>query len=191
MSMSNTVEVLRELAERAQDGEPDLSAAVGVVADIGRALSAAPEPDLRPLQSAIAAVREKLEYSPGNVEQRPVDALKSEKAPFFLAGALWAANEIMTSELSDRHQRAARLQGQSDRASLRQLALELLDQQPVVTPSDITRHAARLGAAARPDQVSKALSDLLAEGSAVPTTAPAGADRRSRHYAKPVSPSHA
>lgn len=184
MSVATTVKVLRSLAQRVTSGNGELTAATGVMGDVGRALATVDEKSLLQLQAAMASLRERLELASGNVESRPYDALLSDKGHTFLAGALWAANDITSAMLAEQHRQKAELSRGSARAGLRSLALDLLGSQATVTPSEIAAHAEQRGLSPRADQISRALRDLLDSGEIVPAATPKDKDGRGRYFAR-------
>jgi hypothetical protein len=64
-------------------------------------LAGSPEQQIRKAQAAVAAVRETIERLPGS-QHSAVDWLRSSDANTYLAGALWAANEIQAAYLEAR-----------------------------------------------------------------------------------------
>jgi hypothetical protein len=71
-----------------------LNSAIGVVGDLGRAIARDDEYAIRVLQSAVASLREQLD------DAQPAAALDGPNGRSFLAGAMWAVNELMTARLA-------------------------------------------------------------------------------------------
>jgi hypothetical protein len=178
--------VLQRLAERAGgDGEgkdPDLTPAIGVVSDVGSALADGWAEELPVLQARIASVRERLEYDIG-VEQSPVAGLRGPQSHVFLAGALWATNDLVGAYLDRLDEARGDVAGTSSRAAIRVTVLEHLRHHDVATPSEFIAAVEKRGGEARRDQVSRALHDLLAEGLVRSVEPRTGGDRRNRYYA--------
>jgi len=176
------LDALHALASRVSgDSKPDLGAATGVINDVGRALAAAPVQDLRIMQAAIASLRERLQCG-DSVVQCPAVALNSPEAGSYLAGALWAADDILSSCLAARARAAERISFMGRQQTLRELILTMLRNCKQITPADVVSSAKSQGLQVRPDQVSKALSELLSRGFISVAPSPTDADRRTHYF---------
>jgi len=184
MTIGATLDALHELGSRVGgdvDLKPDLGAATGVVNDVGRALVVAPVQDLRTMQAAISSVRERLRFADGAI-QSPNAALSGPQGESYLAGALWAADDILSSCLATRDRTAERVRSKGLQRTLQDIVVRLLRDSDQVTPADVIAYAKCQGLQARPDQVSKALSDLLSRRVIAVAPLPVDADRRTRYF---------
>ncbi|WP_040337412.1 hypothetical protein [Candidatus Blastococcus massiliensis] len=179
MTFETTAEVLRTLGRRlGEEDTPDLVSGTGVLGDVGRALATASDRDIRDLQAAIAATRERLDY-PDSGNQVPAEVLRGKDGTMFFAGALWAANDIVSACLSARAVQQART---ATRNELMDVSRDVLSSGRPVRPSDILSAARERGLAASPDRVSRILGEWLDQGDVEPADTPPGADRRGRYY---------
>lgn len=178
--MNPLVNVLKALAEQVSASEKDYTAAAVVLGQLGATVATEDEPGLRELMTALAVVRERLESVRGPYEHRPLQALSEADSLVFLAGAMWASSEFTQARINVLRERAEVRSGTGDRAQMRQLILDLVGAGGLITPGDVTSAAAARELPARPDVVSKALSDLLREHAIEQVTVEG--DRRRRHF---------
>lgn len=174
--------LLHALGKRAHEPKPNLAPAVGVIGDIARLLQCGSIDDLRHTHAAVAALREQLEYGE-EVVKRPSKALVGENSHTFLAGAMWAISEAMTARIEHASDLEATMNTSTRRAALRQLIITALLRDGALSASRCVTSPEGKALNARPDELSRILSDLLGQGlvQAVPT--PADADRRTRFFA--------
>jgi hypothetical protein len=173
-------QLLNGLAERARDSgdnKPNLTPAIGLVNDLGRLVAWGPEADLRLAQAAVAGVREQLNVGEHAVNT-PRKALENDlNARSYLAGALWAVNEVMTARLE--LLTATKASGpKTRRAQVRKMVLTSLLAQPTLSPTAIRSTINGGGLDARPDEVSRVVGELLNEGLVDSAQPAGGADRR-------------
>src|ERR1700758_5288129 len=91
--------MLNDLAERAHTSDTrDFRKAVGLVSDLGRVMVLGSEADIRQAQAALSATREQLRHDDGMASAE--QALEGGQSRSFLAGALWAVSEMMTTRLA-------------------------------------------------------------------------------------------
>lgn len=172
--------VLNALAARARAGEKDMSAAIGVVNDLGYLISGSAATDIRLAQAAVAAVREQLRSD--HAVNTPEKALTDSQSHSFLAGALWAVNELMTARLDSLA--ATPLPGhRTRRAEVRDLALSALASGEALSPTAVLASVSHADASTRLDEISRGLGELLADGLVVSAAADPGADRRRKYFA--------
>lgn len=180
---ASLVSLLDDLAERARDqiNEPDLRPAIGLVYDLGRLIAAGPEDDIRLAQAAVAGAREQLEVD-GHVINTPEKALLGKERQAYLAGALWAINELMTVRLQQLG--TARTPGATTRrGQIRALVLEGLITEGAVTPTELQARITNSGIDVRLDEISRTLGDLFSDGIVAPTQPGPGSDRRRKYFA--------
>lgn len=181
MGAMATVEILRSLTKKIAGEKPDLRAATGVVNDLGRHMAVSRTDDVRLLQSEIASLREQLALCEDVAELKPAEILRGRHGRIFLAGAMWSADEMVSSHAAALEFRTEETSFGTLRATIAQRAVELLQKGPT-TPTAIRQHLEREGVPARPDQVSKSLGELIARGVIAPDVPPEGSDRRARFY---------
>jgi hypothetical protein len=175
--------LLHTLAERARhdDGRKKLRSAVGVVGDLGRVVARDNESDIRVLQSAVASLREQLET--GDIDTHPATALDGPNSHSFLAGAMWAVNELMTSRLAVIASQKQAPVATTRRGEVEEVVLACLRSSTAVSPGDILESVSGRERELRGDEVSKALSALLAAGRVEQAASNlAGADRRRKYF---------
>ena len=156
--------VLDDLAKRASVRDmQDFSSAVGLVSDLGRLVVCGSESDIRHAQAAMSAVREQL-HDEERAISSPAQTLVGRESRSFLAGALWAVSEMMTTRLDVMPSFASR--GRVTRGGrVREMVLEALasrgaPQSPTAILDSIVEH----DPATRFDEVSRALTEMLAAG---------------------------
>jgi hypothetical protein len=179
VDLEHVTALLQSLADRAQGEKPELDMAVGVVADLGRIAYGGQLDEIRAVQSRMAVVRERLNYAEG--QQYPAAALRGASSHVFLAGALWALSEVFNARLLQAGA-AKQTTASSQRAVARDLALRTLGTVSIATPAELLDRSADEGLSIRPDQLSRALGELLSEGHIHVAPAPPTGDRRNRHY---------
>lgn len=178
----NVSALLHALALRARDERgKGLSDAVGVVGDLGRVVAAGAPADVRSLQAAVAGLREQLDSD--EVNNQPAKALDGRNSHTYLAGAMWAINEIMNSQLDTVEARSDVERAGTRRFQSEKLVLEVLRGGGALSPRDISQAVEEAGQEIRSDEISRALSLLIGKGlvAAVPADWP-GADRRRRYF---------
>lgn len=95
------LKVLRALGERARAHDKNLRPAAAAVGDIGVMISRADADALRLLMRSIAGVPKRLDVAQNeSLERSPVDALTDADSHTFLAGAMWAASELVRAGLT-------------------------------------------------------------------------------------------
>lgn len=171
--------LLSGLAERAQQpDEQDFEVAAGVVNDLGRLVLRGKESDIRQAHAAVSAVREQLRDGDGIAS--PAQTLTGPQSRGFLAGALWAVGEIMTTRLD-----AVPSAPEDARATrggrVKEMVLAALTSQDTQSPTAILHSIAERDTAIRFDEVSRAITDMIAGGLIETVPAPAGTDRRMKY----------
>lgn len=180
-STSHLALLLDALGARAREQGKGLSDAVGVVGDLSRVLARGGESEVRDLQAAVAALRERLEV--GEVDDQPVRALDGHNGHAYLAGAMWAINELMTAQLDAREAARAAVPGSTRKAQVDRVVLEVLGDRAARSPKDVAESAAGREAGLRADEISRALSNLLAADLVEVVDATAeNADRRRKYF---------
>lgn len=183
--------VLRSLGEdvlhdRLQESreDPGFTRLTDVIHDAGRALAPREPDDARDLLPALAGLREMLEehYSPEGIAKTPFDALRSEKATPYAAGALWATSAILYASLGRWEAEAERREEQRQRLPLRDRVLRAFERHGTMRPVDVREELAAEGRSVDKSVVSRCLGDLLAAGLITAVDPPAAKDRRHRYY---------
>lgn len=171
--------MLNDLAERAHTGDTrDFRQAVGLVSDLGRVMVLGSEADIRQAQAALSATREKLRQDEGLAS--PEQALEGAKSRSFLAGALWAASEMMTTRLAAMP--SLPVQGRETRKGrVKVMALEALRSDEPQSPTAILDSIRERDPEIRFDEVSRALTEMLAVGLVESAESPPGTDRRMKY----------
>ena len=170
------------LAEHASDRESrDFSMVVGLVNDLGRLIVGGRESDLHQAQAAVSAVREQLRDEE-NQHLTPAEALVSWNSRSFLGGALWAVNEIMTTRLDAVPPvigggRATRKERVKD------LVLAAMAPDEAQSPTTVLDSIVLSDSQTRPDEVSRALTEMLVAGLVDVVAPPSGTDRRMKYFA--------
>lgn len=175
------LDLLTALGEQVRSDPKDLGAAVSVVGDVGRLLVRGNEEEIRSVQAAVAAIRERLDGH--DAMPSPVKELTSPQAHVFLAGALWALNEVGNIRLASGVEAPSAPAGVSRRSAVRDAVRDLLSETPT-SPSELRDAAARQRFEVRPDELSRALGALCEAGLAREAPGPAGADRRRKYYVR-------
>jgi hypothetical protein len=173
--------LLDDLAKRAwvRDTQ-DFSMAVGLVGDLGQLVVRGSESDIRQAQAAVSAVREQLRD-----EERAISSsaqmLVGQESRSFLAGALWAVSEIMTTRLDVTPSSAGR--GRVTRGGrVREMVLEALASGDAPqSPTAILDSILEQDSATRFDEVSRALTEMLATG--LVDSQSSNTDRRMKYLA--------
>lgn len=180
--------LLNALAVRAREqaeDKLDLTPAIGIVNDLGRFITLGAEADVRCLQAAVAGVREQLDVGEHAVNT-PEKVLLGKDSHGYLAGALWAINEIMTIRLQTMAAEpdASAPGRQTRRNWMRRAVLVSFLAQPVQTPTAIGDELSkRYDNGVRLDEISRVLGELLKEGLLEHAAPAAGSDRRMRYFA--------
>ncbi|SNS56659.1 hypothetical protein [Rhodococcoides kyotonense] len=181
MVANATAEVLRSLTRKIAGEKPDLRAATGVINDIGRVLAGGPTTDARALQAEVASLREELERCKDVSELKPSEILQGQHGRIFLAGAMWGADEMMSAYVAQSNRVLEKRSDTTARVAIVDAAMQLL-RGGQTTPTAIRRAVEQRGVSVRPDQISKALGELIARGKVAAADGPEGSDRRSRYY---------
>lgn len=177
--------VLNSLAERARmrDHKPDLSPAIALVNDLGRLIVRGKATDIRAAQASVAAVREQLEFD--DAANTPYKALTGLNSHAYLAGALWAINELMTIRLDTMPPTPPK--GRLTRRSqIRDLVLSAVASADTITPSSLLQSTSDQDITPRLDEISRTLGELLVEGLVAVAEPEPGTDRRTKHYVSTV-----
>lgn len=183
--------VLRSLVEDVTSGrvqeskdDPGFTRLTDVIHDSGRALAPRDPDDARDLLPALAGLRETLEehYSPEGIAKTPFDALRSDKATPYAAGALWAASAILYASLGRWEAEAERMDEQRQRLPLRDLVLKAFERHGTMRPVDVRDDLAAEGRAVDKSVVSRCLGDLMEKGLIAAVEPPGAKDRRHRYY---------
>jgi hypothetical protein len=171
--------LLNNLAERAHTrGARDFRQAIGLVSDLGRVVVLGSEPDIRQTQAALSAVREQLRDDEGLAS--PAQALEGWQSRSFLAGALWAASEMMTTRLAAIP--SVPVEGRATRKGrVKEMVLEALVSGEVQSPTAILDSILKLDPETRLDEVSRALTEMLAVGLVDVAESPPDTDRRMKY----------
>jgi hypothetical protein len=171
--------LLNSLAERAHTRDTqDFGQAIGLVSDLGRVVVLGSEADIRRSQAALSAVREQLRDNEGLTS--PAQALESWQSRSFLAGALWAASEIMTTRLAAMP--SLPTQGRPTRKGrVKEMVLEALASGEPQSPTAILDSILERDAETRLDEVSRALTEMLAVGLVDVAESPPDTDRRMKY----------
>jgi len=173
--------LLDDLAKRACERDTqDFSSAVGLVGDLGRLVVRGGESDIRQAQAASSAVREQLRDEEGALGS-PARALTGRQSRAFLAGALWAVSEVMTTRLEAMPSTLSA--GRATRAGrVRTMVLEVLaSSDKPQSPTEILKSTVEQDEATRFDEVSRALTEMLAAG--LVDSLPSHTDRRMKYLA--------
>ncbi|MFC9978814.1 PadR family transcriptional regulator [Gordonia sp. NPDC058843] len=183
VAAASLVSLLNDLAERTRDQskEPDLRPAIGLVYDLGRLVAAGAEADIRLAQAAVAGAREQLEVGDHAINT-PEKALLGKERQAYLAGALWAINELMTVRL-EQLGTAFISGGLTRRGQIRALVLSNVAVDETLSPSELKKRIADNGTDVRLDEISRALGDLFNEGLVAPSQPGPGSDRRRKYFA--------
>lgn len=171
--------LLNDLAERAHTRDTrDLTQAIGLASNLGRVVVLGSEAEIRQSQAALSAVREQLRDDEGLAN--PAQALESWQSRSFLAGALWAASEIMTVRLSVMPSLPA--QGRETRKGrVKVMVLEALASGDALSPTAILDAILERDSEIRLDEVSRALTEMLGVGLVESAPSAPGTDRRMRY----------
>ncbi|OBH90187.1 hypothetical protein [Mycobacterium sp. E2733] len=171
--------LLDDLAKRASVRDVrDFSVVVGLVSDLGRLVTRGSESDIRQAQAAVSAVREQLRDDERALGS-PTQTLAGPESRPFLAGALWAISEMMTTRLDAMPFPTTRGRV-TRRVRIREMVLEALasgdePQSPTAILESIVKH----DGATRFDEVSRALTEMLAAG--LVHSLPSDTDRRMKY----------
>lgn len=170
--------LLNDLAERAHSGDKDFRQAIGIVGDLGRAAVLGSEPEIRQAQAALSAAREQLRADDGMAS--PAQALQGGQSRSFLAGALWAASEMMTTRLAAMPSPST--QGRETRKGrVKEMVLAALDTEEARSPTAILDSIRERDPETRFDELSRAVTEMLAVGLVELAEAPLGTDRRMKY----------
>lgn len=174
--------VLAALGRRISDGSKhDLTPAIPVLGDLSRIVMSGRTRDIKEAQSAVAKLREQIDV--GAFPGFPAQALRREYGHVYLAGAMWAVNEMMTTKL-DLIEHAASAPSRTTRKGLvEDLVLRLMSTGAATSPKTVLDSEEGRGAELRKDEVSKALSTLLGKGWIAAVEPGRNDDRRQRYYA--------
>jgi hypothetical protein len=173
--------LLNNLAERAHTRVTrDFRQAIGLVSDLGRVVVLGSEADIRQTQAALSAVREQLRDK--DEMASPAQALEGLQSRSFLAGALWAASEMMTTRLAAMP--SVPTQGRATRKGrVKEMVLAALISEEPQSPTAILDSILERDSEARLDEVSRALTEMLAVGLVDLAESPSGTDRRMKYLA--------
>jgi hypothetical protein len=168
--------LLNNLAERAHTRDTqDFRQAIGLVSDLGRVMVLGSEPDIRQAQAALSAVREQLRDNEGLAS--PAQALEGRQSRSFLAGALWAASEMMTTRLAAMP--SLLTEGRATRKGrVKEMVLAALVSGETLSPTAILDSILERDSETRLDEVSRALTEMLAVGLVEVAESPPDTDRR-------------
>jgi hypothetical protein len=171
--------LLNNLAEHAHKRDTqDFGWAIGLLSDLGRVMVFGSEADIRQAQAALSAAREQLRADDGMAS--PAQALDGWQSRSFLAGALWAASEMMTTRLAAMpspltHGRETR------KGRVKEMVLAALISGEAQSPTAILDSILERDSEARLDEVSRALTEMLAVGLVELAESPPGTDRRMKY----------
>jgi hypothetical protein len=169
--------ILNTLAKRARERHAaDFTVVVGLVNDLGRLVLRGRESDIRQAQAAVSAVREQL--CDDDAVSSPAQALAGPESRSFLAGALWAVSEMMTSRLDAMPSSAGR--GRATRSGrVKEMVLGALASGDALSPTAILDSIVQDDPATRLDEVSRAVTEMIAAGLVESVPPPVGTvDRR-------------
>lgn len=183
-SMAQLTGLLNSLGRRARAHveKPDLRPAVWLVNDLGRLAIQGNESEVRAAAAAVAAFREQLDMG-DTVTKPPSKALSAVNSHVYLAGAMWAINEVMNARISSVDVPTAGSRSQTRKHRVMLDVLRALSTATTSTPSSLLAAISADGAEVRPDEVSRALGDLLQQGLAELVAPQPGADRRTKRFA--------
>lgn len=167
---------------RAHVEKPDLTPAVWLINDLGRLVIRGNESDVRAAAAAVAAFREQLDMG-DVVTKTPSKALSGVDSHAYLAGAMWAVNEMMNARLDSVDVPAESSRSQTRKHRVMRDVLSTLNTGTTWSPSSLLEAISAHGAEVRPDEVSRALGDLLQQGLVELMPPQAGADRRTKRFA--------
>lgn len=174
--------IIRSLGERIRSRKSNLTPAIGIVGDVSRLLQRGSDDEIRSTHSALAYLREQLEYDEG-VPSRPSRALQGPNGHIFLAGALWAVSEMFAGRFSEAERLRSSMSVATRRATLTDLAATALLRHGTVCASDCVNSPDGKALRARPDELSRIFSTLLEQGLVAVADATAHQDRRRRYFA--------
>jgi hypothetical protein len=177
-SISHVTTLLNSLGKRARTpGKPDLSPAIGIVNDLGTLIAQGTEPEIRHAQAAVAAVREQLNAE--NAVNFPEATLTGPDSHNFLAGALWAVNELMTAHLAAMPSASTPRTTRKDR--VKDMTFFALRSGAAMSPTSIREAIG--DESVRPDEISRALGEMLSAQFVELVPSEPGNDRRSKRFA--------
>jgi hypothetical protein len=173
--------LLTSLGERARSAKkPDLTPALGLVNDVSRLIIRGGEADVRTTQSAVAALRERLDGEA--VKESPAKSLESVNSHTYLAGAMWALNEVMSARLATIEAQDVDSHPVSRKNQVsRMVCMALLEGQPVSATS-LLDLVCDDGTPVRRDELSRAIGALVDKGWAEVAPAPSGVDGRKKFF---------
>lgn len=174
---------LSSIARSKEDGEASsLVGAVGVIDELGELVIRGSASDIREAQAAVDALREQLELD--GVFKSPVTALEGKTRQAYLAGALWAVNELMKARLTAERTHEEAAGRTTRRATVRDLVLSSLDERIPMSPTALLAELATRDPSLRKDEISRALGDLLLESLAETVESGPGTDRRNKYFVR-------
>jgi len=167
---------------------------IDVVGDLGRSLTPTDADGLVGLLPFLASVRERLEEHNdpqfGEVARTPKQALQDPKlSAAYAAGALWASTSIIHGAIERGEREDPSRPERASRAAVRDLILDLVERNGTVRPSHVADEVRARGQGTDRSTISRAFSDLIADGTLTETDPPLGDDRRARYYTRASQPS--
>lgn len=180
-TQTRMLRTLNALGERVGQGDKkDLTVAVSVVNDLTRVITTGAPRDIRVAQAGVAALRERLDSEPH--PNSPAAALEGNNSHAYLAGALWAINEMMTTQL-DCIANPEVVGEPTRRELISDLVLRYLREHPVLSQSDLCAQPIAKSLHVRADEVSRAATSLVDRGLLHDVPAKAGTDKRRKYFA--------
>jgi hypothetical protein len=158
-STTQLTALLDALGERVSSHDrPDLRAATGLVADIGRIAVSGDEQDVRGTQSALGALRGSLG------DCTPAQYLHSVDGQTFLAGALWALSTVLDRRLDSIGEQRAAGQHHTRKEQISQLVSVALIENTAVSPSELLNSKLHDGSNVRRDELSRTFGTFVQNG---------------------------
>jgi hypothetical protein len=174
--------LLSSLGERARSSKkPDLTPALGLVSDVGRLIIRGEESDVRATQAAVGALRERLRGE--DAKNTPAKALESMNSHAYLAGAMWALNEVMNARLATIEVQRQQSYHETRKNRVTRMVSAVLTKDKSISPSDLLESTLDDGTKARRDELSRVLGTMIDRGWVHVVSAAPGADGRKKFFA--------
>lgn len=157
-----------------------------VVETVGHVLVRGTHAEVQDAQAVVAAMRDQFRAEYEQLTTAPIPTSHLGRA--YVAGALWAANELLVARLDQFGRQLHMLVSDEStrRARITSLVLDSLSSTDPQTPSSLLEQEAFVTLGVRRDEISRALSDLINQGLAQQTGGVG--DRRRKFYISALSP---